>query len=164
MHEPSEPFVSVVTPVHNTGEYLAQCIDSVLCQTHKHFEYIIVNNLSTDNSLAIAEHYASLDPRIRVVNTTQLLSQAANYNYALRQLSPASKYCKMVQADDFLFPRCVADLIAVAEAHPSVGLVSSYYLYGAQVKNVGLPYDSSAFPGKAICRRQLLDGSFFFGS
>ena len=48
----SEPFVSVVTPVYNTGEFIEQAIRSVLEQTYQNFEYIICNNHSTDNSAA----------------------------------------------------------------------------------------------------------------
>ena len=49
-----EPFVSVLTPVYNGEDFLAECIESVLSQTHGNFEYIIVNNRSTDRSLEIA--------------------------------------------------------------------------------------------------------------
>ena len=60
-----DPFVSVVTPVHNGGVYLAECIESVLAQTYGHWEYIIVNNCSTDNAATVAESYAV---RARTVN------------------------------------------------------------------------------------------------
>jgi glycosyltransferase involved in cell wall biosynthesis len=61
-----KPFVSVVTPVYNGADFLAECIDSVLSQTYDNFEYLIVNNCSTDGTLAIALDYAKKDPRIRV--------------------------------------------------------------------------------------------------
>ena len=64
----SEPFVSVVTPVYNTGEFIEQAIRSVLEQTYQNFEYIICNNHSTDDTGDIAARYAALDPRIRVVH------------------------------------------------------------------------------------------------
>ena len=65
-HEPStvsssEPLVSVVTPVHNTADYLADCIRSVLAQSYQAWEYVIVNNASTDRSLEIAESFAAAD-------------------------------------------------------------------------------------------------------
>jgi len=49
LHE--EPLVTVLTPVYNMGHFLTECIESVLSQTYKNFEYIIVNNCSTDQSL-----------------------------------------------------------------------------------------------------------------
>ena len=50
--------VSVVTPVYNGANYLAECIESALAQTHKNLEYLIVNNCSTDRSQDIAKGYA----------------------------------------------------------------------------------------------------------
>ena len=60
--------VSVVTPVYNGEDYLAECIESVLAQTHTNFDYLIINNCSTDATLAIAEGRAAVDrmlPAIR---------------------------------------------------------------------------------------------------
>jgi cellulose synthase/poly-beta-1,6-N-acetylglucosamine synthase-like glycosyltransferase len=53
------PFVSVVTPFYNTREFLAECIESVLIQTYQNWEYILVDNWSTDGSSQVAEEYAS---------------------------------------------------------------------------------------------------------
>ncbi|HWH03492.1 MAG TPA: glycosyltransferase family 2 protein, partial [Gemmatimonadales bacterium] len=67
------PLVSVVTPVYNTGKYLAECIESVLAQTFTDFEYVILDNASTDDSPEIIARYARRDPRIRVVRNERLL-------------------------------------------------------------------------------------------
>src|SRR5437763_12230991 len=107
MSSAAEPLVSVVTPFYNTEAYLAECIESVLAQSHRDFEYILVNNRSTDRSADIAEQYARRDPRIRLFHNDTFLTQIQNYNQALRRISPESRYFKMVQADDFIFPRCL---------------------------------------------------------
>jgi glycosyltransferase involved in cell wall biosynthesis len=60
------PLVSVQMPVYNGAEYLAEAIDSVLCQTLENFEFIIIDDGSTDNSLAILQVYAGRDARIRL--------------------------------------------------------------------------------------------------
>ena len=61
------PLVSVVTPVHNGEAFLRECIESVLAQTYSHWEYIIVDNCSTDRTLEIASEYAIKDTRIKIL-------------------------------------------------------------------------------------------------
>ena len=106
----SIPLVSVVTPFYNTQDYLAECIESVLRQTYTNFEYILVNNRSTDGSSDIAQQYAARFPdKIRLFHTESFLTQVQNYNFGLSLISPDSKYCKMVQADDWIFPECLQE-------------------------------------------------------
>jgi glycosyltransferase involved in cell wall biosynthesis len=159
-----EPFVSVVTPFYNTAEYLAECIESVLAQTHGNFEYVLLDNCSTDGSTEIAERYARRDPRIRLLRNERLLPQMANFNEALRQISPDSRYCKLILADDALLPRCLTEMVALAEAHPSVSVVSSYYLAGDDPRPHGLRRETVVMSGREACRLHLIDGIFLFGS
>ena len=166
-----EPLVSVVTPVYNGALYLNQCIESVLAQSYSNWEYIIVNNCSTDETLQIAQEYASKEKRIQLHSNDRLLDIIANHNRAFRLISPNSKYCKQVSADDWLFPECLARMVKVAEDNPSVGIVGSYQLSGCgadgrrwSVKWAELPYPSTLIPGKDICRSQLLGGPYIFGS
>ena len=60
--------VSVVMPAYNTEKYIAQAIESILNQTFKEFEFIIVDDGSTDKTLEIAENYARRDQRIRILH------------------------------------------------------------------------------------------------
>jgi len=85
------PKVSVVTPFYNIEAYLEECIQSVLAQTLSDFEYLLVNNRSTDGSLAIAERYAAKDSRIRVVTNPAFVPQVENYNGALAQIGAESQ-------------------------------------------------------------------------
>lgn len=158
MHPKSQPLVSVVTPVYNGAEFLAECIESVLAQTYENWEYVIVDNRSTDHSLEIAQQYAQQDARIRVHSNAEFLKQFQNWNHAMRQISPESKYCKVLHADDWLFPECIARMVKVAEAHPSVGIVSAYRLDENQVNLDGLPYPSTIVSGREICHSSLLGG------
>jgi glycosyltransferase involved in cell wall biosynthesis len=158
------PLVSVLTPVYNGERYLAECIESVLAQTYQNWEYVIVNNCSKDRTLEIAQDYASQDHRIRVHSNPALVPMNENHNIAFQQMSPESDYCKMVHADDWLFPQCLAEMVKVAEANLSVGVVGAYGLEGTKVKWDGLPYPSTVVSGREICRRTLLGGFFVFGS
>jgi glycosyltransferase involved in cell wall biosynthesis len=167
---PSLPLVSVVTPVYNGEKYLAKCIESVLNQTYGNWEYVIVNNFSKDKSLSIATDYAKKDSRIRVHDNTEFLSMVQNWNYAIIQISDESKYCKIVHADDLLFPDCLSKMVALAEKNPTVGIVGAYVLEGVRVKCDGLPYPESLFSGRDICWWSLIDrspvngGLYVFGS
>lgn len=168
MNSNCEPLVSVVTPVYNGAMYLRECIESVLAQTYQNWEYIIVNNRSTDDTLPIVEEYAKRSMAIRVYSNDKFLDVIANHNRGLRLISEVSKYCKVVSADDWLFPECIARMVAVPEANPSVGIVGSYQLSGGSngwhVQWDELPYPSTIIPGRAICRHQLLGAPYMFAN
>ena len=158
------PRVSVITPFYNTADYLAECIASVLAQTFRDFEYVLVDNYSTDGSGEIARQFAETDDRIRLVSPPQFLSQCDNFNFALGQMSPQVTFCKMVLADDWLFPRCLDEMVALAESNPSVGLVSSYQVAETEPWGFGLPIDRTVFTGREAGRAHLIDGVFPFGN
>jgi len=160
------PLVSVVTPVYNGAKYLAECIESVLNQTFTNFEYIIVNNCSTDGTLEIARKYARQDRRIRVHDNSEFVGVIANHNIAFRLMDPAAKYCKVVSGDDFIFPSCLSRLVDMAEANPSVGLVGSYQLSGSYIRWQGFKYPQAVIFGRALCRQVFMgrEPSFGFGT
>ena len=160
----SDPLVSVVTPFHNTAAYLTQCIESVLAQTFTNFEYILVDNCSTDGSGEIAASFAARDSRIRMIRRSQLLSQVQNYNAALNEISVDSQYCKIVQADDSIVPDCLRLQVRAFGQSESIGLVSSYYLKGDTLRGSGFPHTTTYMPGKEMARFYLRTGVFVFGS
>lgn len=166
-----EPLVTVITPVYNGEAYIRECIESVLKQEYTNFEYIIVNNCSKDRTLEIATEYAKKDSRIRVHDNTKFVGVIENHNIAFRLMSRESKYCKVVSADDWVFPHCLKQLVALAEANPSVVLVSSYQVCGTgknwlnwRVNNVHLPYPSTVVSGREVCRFHLLGTHYVFGA
>ena len=159
-----QPFVSVITPVYNGEKYLAECIESVLGQTYAAWEYIIVNNCSSDRTLEIAQSYARQDSRIRIHNNPGFVGTVQNHNIGFSLISPQSRYCKVLQADDWLFPDCLARMVRVAEETPSIGIVSAYRIEGVKVNLDGLPYPSTVVPGRQICRLTLLEELHVFGS
>ncbi len=164
MDKSAEPLVSIVTPFYNTDEYLEECIKSVLAQTFENWEYILVDNCSTDGSWEIAKKYAQQDTRVKIIKETEFLNQVQNYNRALRYISPDCKYCKVVQADDWIFPNCIRDMVAVAEAHPTVAIVGAYGQLEDNVFLYGLPYRKTFFTGREVCRYYLLKNVYVFGS
>jgi glycosyltransferase involved in cell wall biosynthesis len=157
------PFVSIVTPVYNGKRWLAECIESVLAQTYRSWEYLIVNNCSTDNTLQIAEQYAKKDTRIRVHNFREFLGVMESHNRALRLISQDSKYCKIVSADDWIYQYCVAQMVEVAEKYSSAGIVGSYAIRDDGVRGLGLDLRRNLFTGQEACRLRLL-GADVIGS
>lgn len=169
----SRPFVSVVTPFYNSAAYLRECIESVLGQTHTDFEYILLDNRSSDGSAEIARSYACTDERIRFIEADTHLPQLPNYNRALRLISAESVYCKVAQADDWLFPECVERMVDLAEQSNRVAVVGCYLLKdGKDIRCDGLRFDPSRapaypgtiVPGREACRRYLLNPQSVFGT
>ena len=64
----STPLVSVIVPIYNVEEYLKECLDSIICQTYRYLEIILVNDGSTDQCGKICDEYSMLDNRILVVH------------------------------------------------------------------------------------------------
>jgi glycosyltransferase involved in cell wall biosynthesis len=149
MSDDRTPHVSVVTPVFNGEKYLAQCIKSVVDQTYKNWTYTIVDNCSTDGSRAIAMEAAKHDPRIRVVTNTTFVSAVENHNIAVRQTSPESEYCKLLSADDWLFPEYLSNLVALGERHPSAAVISCYVVNRSGIPFPDLPVNEEFFSGPA---------------
>lgn len=160
----SGPLVSVLVPVHNGGRYLAEALDSVLAQTYTRWELILVDNCSTDGTAAIAARYAARDRRVRVHTNARFVDVIDNHNIAFRLVPTEAAYVKVLHADDWLFPQCLAEMVALAEAHPSVGLVGAYALRGAWVDLDGLPFPSPVVPGRTLGRLRLLGGPYVFGT
>lgn len=166
------PLVSIVTPVYNNEDYIAECIESVLAQSYTNWEYTIVDNCSTDRSGEIADEYARTDPRIRVVHNEVFLKSIPNHNHALQQISADSKYCKVVFADDWILPQCIEEMVTLAERHPSVGIVQGYTIWAAKekppyeyvLKGGGFPFPSPCLPGLEIGRRVFLEKLDFVGA
>jgi glycosyltransferase involved in cell wall biosynthesis len=159
-----QPLVSVVTPFYNTADYLRECIESVLAQTYTRFEYLLVDNRSTDGSAEIAADYAKRDSRIRVIRNEKFVDQVRNYNGALRHVAAEAHYVKMVLADDYIFPECLERMIAVAELHPRAAIISSYYLVGRHVCGSGIEWPTECIAGRTASRMHLLDNLYLFGT
>ncbi len=105
------PLVSVCIPVYNCRQYIAQAIESVLCQTFRDFELVVLDNASTDGTLEIIAQYT--DPRIRLVRNRRNLGLEANWNLALK--AARGQYVKLLPADDFLYPDCLKQQVEVFE-------------------------------------------------
>ena len=152
----SEPLVTVVTPVYNGEEHLAECMESVVGQTYANWEYVVVDNCSKDRTPEIVERFARSEPRIRYERHEEFVDVVRSHNRSFRSaVGPDSVYCKVVGADDWLYPECLSRMVEVAERHPDVGVVGSYRLAGSRVDLAGIPYGESTEPGRSVVAKSL---------
>lgn len=91
--------VSVIMPVYNVGEYLEECLKSVINQTLKEIEIICVNDGSTDGSLQILNKFVELDKRIRIIN-----KENTGYGHSVNcGIDEAQgEYIGVVETDDYI--------------------------------------------------------------
>lgn len=90
--------ISVIVPVYNAEKTLRYCVDSIVNQTYKNLEIILVENGSTDNSLAICKEYASKDDRVKVFVSGKGVSKARNLGLE----NMTGKYFAFVDSDDYV--------------------------------------------------------------
>ena len=109
----AEPTVSVVIPVYQVEPWLRECLDSVISQTYRNLEIILVDDGSEDGGGKICDEYAREDPRIRVVHQSNGgLGYARNTGMDLA----SGKYIIFLDSDDYWQPETVEELCRTAEA------------------------------------------------
>ena len=107
-----EPLVSVVMPVYNVSRYLPQCLESVILQTYRNLEIIIIDDGSTDDSGDICERYAKRDNRIHVFHSPNR-GLASARNLGLK--NTRGQYISFVDSDDWIEPHAIETLLKTAK-------------------------------------------------
>jgi len=136
------PKVSVLTTVFNRQDYLAECIESVLASSFTDFEYIIVDDQSTDASYQVALDYAKQDSRITVYRNKINLGDYPNRNIAASYAS--GTYLKYVDSDDIIYPHGLEVMVRCMELFPEAG-----YGLGARAPMRARPYPVQLSPRDA---------------
>ena len=125
----TRPLVSVIMPVYNTAEYLVEAIESILMQSLRDFEFIIVDDGSTDASGEILDRYKDIDSRIRVAHQENSGIVVA-LNKGMRMAT--GKYIARMDSDDISLPERLARQVAFMDNHPEVGVCgTACRLFGA---------------------------------
>jgi glycosyltransferase involved in cell wall biosynthesis len=119
-----KPRVSVVTSVYNGERYFDRAIPGILAQTLQDFEFIVVDDGSSDGSLDRLSELAARDERIRVFAPGRI-GAAAAYNYGVTQAR--GEYIARQDFDDRSYPDRLRLQVAFLDAHPDVGVVGGYY-------------------------------------
>ncbi|MBN1966010.1 MAG: glycosyltransferase [Anaerolineae bacterium] len=115
------PRVSIIMPVYNGERYLARAVDSMLAQTFTEFEFIILDDCSTDATPDILARYD--DPRIRVFRNEENLRITRTLNKGFDLAT--GEYIARMDSDDFSFPERLQTQVEYLDSHPEVGLLGT---------------------------------------
>ncbi len=136
--------ISAIMPIYNAERYLARAINSLLQQTITNIEFLLIDDGSTDNSLAIAEEYALQDERIRVISQeNQGVSIARNTGLA----NAIGEYIAFLDADDLLEPNMYEVLYQTAKSSEADVVICDYQIQKPDlklVKNWSYPFPSKS--------------------
>ncbi len=112
--------VSVIVPTYNYGHFIGQALKSMQAQTYPHWECVVVDDGSTDDTAEVVARFSDSDRRIKFLRQKNL-RQAAARNNGLRNSS--GQYVQFLDADDLLEPRKLERQVEYLERHPEVDIV-----------------------------------------
>ena len=134
--------VSVIVPVYNREKYLHQCVDSIVAQTLKEIEIILVDDGSTDDSPAICDEYAAKDSRVKVIHK-QNAGMGVAYNTGMAEAK--GEYIGFVESDDWIEPEMYEELYNKA-VEQDVDVVKSLFTrVNGEEKNLANQYGNRLF-------------------
>lgn len=124
-----QPAVSVLVPIYNVEKYLRQCLDSIVGQTFKDLEIILINDGSKDGSLDIVKEYAARDDRIKVIDKPN-----EGYGKTMNRGLEAARgeYIGIIESDDWVEPDMYEKLYALAKSHDLDVVKSSFIPFNDQ--------------------------------
>ena len=131
-----KPLISVVMPSYNSAPFLSEAIESVLSQTFKNFEFIIIDDCSTDNSWKIIQKYAEKDKRIITLKNNKNLKICKTLNKGIK--IARGKYIARFDSDDICLPKRFEKQVKFMEKNNKVGVVgTNFYLINKNGKYIG---------------------------
>lgn len=115
------PKISVVLPAYNASEHLAEAIESILAQTFKDFELLIIDDASTDNTYEIAKRYSDKDPRVKIIQNKKNLNIGGTLNRGINE-AQADIIARM-DSDDIALPRRFELQYELINSDPEIAVV-----------------------------------------
>ena len=112
-------------PVHNALPYLDAAVESILCQTFDDFEFVVLDDASTDGSTGRLRQWAARDTRIRLLEEKRNLGPARSSDRVAR--SASAPIVARMDADDISYPQRLADQLKVLDRYPGVGVVGGLF-------------------------------------
>lgn len=121
MGSSAKPEVRICVPAYNAGATLALTLESILCQTWRELEVLVVDNASTDNTVAVAEAFCARDPRVRLLRFEENIGGEGNFSRCIKLA--AGRYTAIFHADDIYSPGMVQQEVEALEKNPAAGAV-----------------------------------------
>ena len=118
-----KPEISVLMSVFNEQDYISESINSVLNQSYKNFELIVINDCSTDKTLEILESYT--DPRIKIFTNNSNIGQTKSLNIGLEKCR--GRYIARLDGDDMMVVERLRKQIDYLKDHPSITVIGCYF-------------------------------------
>ena len=137
---PNKPEVSLIIPVYNVESYLKQCLDSVINQTFKDIEIIIVNDCSCDSSLQIIKEYQQKDERIVLINLQENKGQGNARNEGLKIAK--GNYITFIDSDDWVRVDYIETLYKTIKEHNvdlAIANISTYNNITGKISHIKFP-------------------------
>lgn len=129
------PLVSIIVPVYNAEKNIGRCIESVLSQTYKDFELILMDDGSKDDSGKICDEYAMKDERIRVIHKENSgVSDTRNQGIAMAR----GEYLQFIDSDDWITPDATGNFVRMAQDYQCDMVIADFYrVIGERVSQKG---------------------------
>lgn len=151
--------ISVIVPIYNVEPYLCQCVDSILRQTYKNLEILLINDGSTDGCYKICERYVSMDMRICVIHKENGGLVSARKTGVMHA---RGEYVLWVDGDDWIEPDYIEELVKVQErTRAEVIAVNLYFDIGDASKVIRNGYQYGVYDGEELYHNLLYSGQFF---
>ena len=148
------PEISIIVPVYNVEKYLEECIDSIISQSYKDFELLLIDDGSTDNSLSICKKYEMIDRRISVIHQdNQGLSGARNTGLD----HYTGSYVTFIDSDDKIHPDYLAALMKNIEENKADIVICGFKKLTKTVSETSLSECMEVIDGITACKRLYLE-------
>jgi glycosyltransferase involved in cell wall biosynthesis len=151
------PFISIIIPVYNKGQYLKRCFESLIDSTFSDVEIILVNDGSTDSSGEICEEYQRKDKRFKVFHQLNAGVSAAR-NKGIDEAT--GRWIYIIDPDDWIDKDAFDGIVSAIHSHPEVDIIWTYCreVHGDVVLNPDLPADIRVYTRDEFIRTDFLAG------
>lgn len=147
--------VSIIIPVYNIAPYLKHCLDSIILQTFKNLEIIIVNDCSTDGSADIIKKYSEKDNRLKIINFEKNMGLGNARNAGLK--AACGKYVIFIDADDWVGENHIETMHNAIEKHGCDLIIGTHYTFDNTTKKIKLFKQKKVFynlPVNSVSKKQ----------